>query len=134
MITPEILKIINAVAVGWPWQSQATSGAWVISTDQSLTNLMDEFVTNDEKVRLDPDFVWDWSISNQWNMFCWRRYPKVKGRPQIPFDDYYSNWFKAVLNPQTVYANLEQFVTPNPLNPDQPPPLDWSPEGKRIIE
>ncbi len=133
MTTPETLKIINAVALGWPWQflysfreNYIHHENWVTPSDQSLSRLFSVIgISGEDTICLDPSFEWDWPVCG------------IEGIPVLlghrNRDGKYIFTGEKIVSyyPHKAYSIQ---VLPNPLNPDQTPPPDWTPEGKRIIE
>jgi len=142
----EILKIIRCVVeYSWPWELlgyhttedlRLKVKTWKIPEDHSFGDLLFYlYETEDEEVphvRLDPTHVWNWPIETREGMPVWSRYKigMFTGMPGDWFPWKHTNLdFVGVRDPE-----FSQMVAPHPLNPDTPPPSDWSIEGRRVLE
>lgn len=136
----EILKIIQAVVdYGWPFQRYYISGndgkLWKTEEkNQSIFTLL-KMLSVQAPVRLDPDHPHDWPIEKREGMPVWALWEF--GIPDIDPDNewkYYGDLRDIEQIGQYEHAGLKYTVAPNPLNPDEPPPSDWSPERRRVLE
>jgi len=141
----EIKKIVCAVVdYGWPWQIEGLHAVedvrlnrktWETDRDQTLANLCGSIHIG-EPVRLDPDHPHDWAVEMREGMPCWVR--KQDGTGQ--FDRLWrktgivNSSFSTGWNVYNIVDYDWVCVALHPLHPDQPPPDDWNPEGRRILE
>lgn len=128
-----ILQLVNAVAVGkrWGWVSRwLTVAPLKIAVNQSITQMLDT-MQRGYLIEL-VDEPWDWAAEGRFEVVCWMRMRSLTDDEWTPY------WTKSFIEKngfENAYGYTNQFVVPDPLNPDQPPPDDWSPEKyRRVVE
>jgi hypothetical protein len=128
----DIKRIVNAVVdYGTSWQIwDPVVGAWIGPITQSLPQLLHELARG-TTIQLAPKSSWDWPMETRDGMACWYRCLFTLNPEAEP-----SPWSRRYISPFAVNNSdyLYQEVAPDPINPTMEPPLDWSPENKRILK
>jgi hypothetical protein len=128
-----LIQTLVAVELGYPWQVGYTSLLrkeidWQPAIFGDFYTLL-ATLSDKMPVRLQPDYVWDFPVENRVEFVCWARVRPKKTNEQ------WSPWRKEFKRPiGTLRVYDYQFVTPDPRNPDTPPPSDWTPEGRRVVK
>lgn len=137
----EIKEIIRVVVdYGWPWQvlhaaGEKIDGKWVPKWlgwgDPSLHGLLTVLANPLYDVRLAPTHEWDWPVETRVDMPFWYRY-----RYTLNPASTLSPWDRRRVSEFSIgHIDYEYHnVAIHPLNPTMEPPLDWQPEGKRILK
>jgi hypothetical protein len=132
----EIKEIIRVVVdYGWKWEvllGRNSMGELVYGkpNDQELDTLLFKLARG-EGVRLAPTHEWDWPVETRVDMPFWYRY-----RYTLNPASTLSPWDRRRVSEFSIgHIDYEYHnVAIHPLNPTMEPPLDWQPEGKRILK
>lgn len=149
-MTPQQIKHIIQVVVDYGWPTQVIciqpdgSYTWepIDDMDQLLWCLRIESDISKAPVRLDPTHEWNWPIETREGMPCWALepghnavlwFPAYVKEPYIVYPDGSTAW-SGPGHHNDWHIGVLQCVAPHPLKPNEPPPADWTPEGKRVLK
>lgn len=138
----DIKRIVNCV-VDYGWSilikmHRDENGAF---TDQEtrvtvFDIILDYLRTN--PCRLDPTHIWDWPIESREGYPVWAlcdgKY-RNKGGRWMQFDsiEHARDYADGQIGVHGI-DSIKHFVAPHPLNPTMEPPVNWQPEGRRILK
>jgi hypothetical protein len=122
-----------------PWQSLNQDDEWRdVPINNTFEKLVEHFACYG-KARFDPLFVWPYPPETREGVPVWYRFLEPGYYP--------SEWGRGFINQGVLYSMEEtdniatavddesyEIRACDPRNLQEPPPTDWTPEGKRIIE
>ncbi len=136
-----LIQKLVAIELGheWEWHKRYESGTGKLLVDewQAANETMDlvaaiHKVSAGIHIRLTSK-PWDWPVCEREGYLVWNGSYVKTFEPGLNLSNVVYPWSKMIL-PQ-VSANFGPFnVLPNPLDPDEVPPSDWSADGRRVIK
>jgi hypothetical protein len=128
-----LIQKLIAVELGCEWEAKSINSIdpyFFISEKQSLEMAI-KIQRRGQEIRL-TSREWDWPICERDGVICWHRYRVGTLTGKQPNPPKYFAWTKTIARLESAFSD-EQYVLPDPRAPDQEPPGDWSPEGRRVI-